>query len=441
LAGRQQRGRRSICRSDLGGGTSGTGTVFRRNTDGTGFTNLHSFGSPPSPSPNTDGSRPYGRLVLSGDTLYGTASSGGASGIGTVFAVNTDGTGFTNLHSFAVDGGLNPGGSNPYGGLVLSGDMLYGTANLGGAANNGTVFAINTNGTGFTNPHSFTATLGDAGVEDDGTNSDGASPFGGLVLWGNTLYGTAQYGGVFGNGTVFALNTDGTGFTDLYSFTGVDDGSSPSASLLPWGNTLYGTAYGGSSSGAGTVFALATNGTGFTNLHSFTGGTGGSSPYNGLVLIGNALYGTVASGGDSDSGAVFSINTDGTSFTNVYSFTALPGFETGTNTDGALPVGGLVSSGSTLVGTAEYGGDFGSGTIFSLSLPAVIAPQLTIVLSGGDIILTWPATPAGFTLQSTTNLAPPAVWSASPLGAALFNGQNTVTNLTPGTQQFYRLYQ
>ena len=40
------------------------------------------------------------RLILSGNTLYGTASSGGSSGDGTVFAVNTDGTGFTTLHSF-----------------------------------------------------------------------------------------------------------------------------------------------------------------------------------------------------------------------------------------------------------------------------------------------------------------------------------------------------
>ena len=46
-------------------------------------------------------------------------------------------------------------------------------------------------------------------------------PYGGLILSGNTLYGTAQYGGSSGNGTVFAVNTDGTGFTNLYSFTAI----------------------------------------------------------------------------------------------------------------------------------------------------------------------------------------------------------------------------
>ena len=67
--------------------------------------------------------------------------------------------------------------------------------------------AVNTDGTGFTILHSFTG------------GSDGADPFAGLILSGNTLYGTARFGGSSGNGTVFAVNTDGTGFTTLYSFS------------------------------------------------------------------------------------------------------------------------------------------------------------------------------------------------------------------------------
>ena len=45
------------------------------------------------------------------------------------------------------------------------------------------------------------------------TNSDGAFPYSGLVLLGNTLYGTTTQGGSGGVGTVFSVNTDGTGFT------------------------------------------------------------------------------------------------------------------------------------------------------------------------------------------------------------------------------------
>src|SRR5258705_551059 len=85
------------------------------------FTTLHSFTaiSDSCPCPNSDGGRPVAGLILSGNTLYGTAT-GGSSGYGTVFAVNTDGTGFTNLHSFTADGG-----TFPYAGLIVSGNILY----------------------------------------------------------------------------------------------------------------------------------------------------------------------------------------------------------------------------------------------------------------------------------------------------------------------------
>jgi uncharacterized repeat protein (TIGR03803 family) len=213
--------------------------VFAVHTDGTGFTNLHSF------TGGSGGGLPYGGLVLTNNALYGTASDSG-SGNGTVFAVHTDGSAFTNVHNFTAlsDGAV------PYAGLILSGNTLYGTANYGGSSDEGTVFAVHTDGSGFTNLHSFTALTYN-------TNSDGANPFAGLILSGNTLYGTAQYGGSSGRGTVFGLNTDGMGFTNLHSFTGGSDGASPDAGLVLAGNILYGTTYGGGSSGHGTVFSIS----------------------------------------------------------------------------------------------------------------------------------------------------------------------------------------
>src|SRR2546427_248239 len=92
------------------------------------FTTLHSFN-------NTDGASPQSRLVLSGSTLYGTAVYGGSSGWGTVFKINTDGTGFTTLHTFT--GG---DGAELVAGLILSGNTLYGAAYVGGSSGNGTVF-------------------------------------------------------------------------------------------------------------------------------------------------------------------------------------------------------------------------------------------------------------------------------------------------------------
>jgi uncharacterized repeat protein (TIGR03803 family) len=123
----------------VNGGPSGKGSVFAVNTDGTGFTNLHSFPAlDPASSTNSEGSNPQGSLILSGDTLYGTASSGGNSGNGTVFRINTNGMGFTNLHSFDGDND----GTRPFAGLIQSGNTLYGTAFSGGHSRNGTVFKL-----------------------------------------------------------------------------------------------------------------------------------------------------------------------------------------------------------------------------------------------------------------------------------------------------------
>ena len=349
------------------GGSSGLGTVFAVNTNGTGFTTLYSFTATSgangnhSLGTNSDGAVPNAGLILSGNTLYGTTQSGGSSGWGTVFAVNTNGTGFRTLHGFTdtsgSDGGygVNRDGASPYAGLILSGNTLYGTTQYGGSSGWGTVFAVNPDGTGFTNLHNFTATAGSAG--GCGTNSDGVNPVGGLILSGNSLYGTAVQGGSSGWGTVFAINTDGTGFTTLHSFT-FNDGAYPWDRLILSGNTLYGTAAVGRS-GAGTVFAIKTDGTGFTNLHNFTFNDG-SRLRAGLILSGNTLYGTAYDGGTSGNGTVFAVNTDGTGFTKLHDFAGRPD-------EGGNPYG-LILSGNTLFGMSFNGGRSDYGTVFSISL-------------------------------------------------------------------------
>ena len=77
-------------------------------------------------------------------------------------------------------------------------------------------------------------------------------------------------------------------------------------------------------------------------------------------------------------------------FTTLHSFTATSAH---TNSDGANPLAGLIISGNTLYGTAYRGGSSGNGTVFSLSLGSVSAPQLTTILAGGSIILRWPRRP------------------------------------------------
>ncbi len=420
------------------------GKVFAVNTDGTGFTNLHGLG----------GSE--GGLILSRDTMYGTTPSAGPLNSGAVFAMKTDGAGFTNLYSFTMGSTdasgnyTNSDGANLFAGLVLCGTTLYGVASAGGISGKGTVFALNIDGTEFTTLHSF-------------SGSDGANPRAGLVLSSNLLYGTTCSGGPSGNGTVFAVNISGTGFGILHSFD-YSDGSCPNGLVLS-GNTLYGTAMQGGGYGNGTVFSLNTDGTGFATIHNFTAAhiygysqtnSDGIYPLGSLILSGDTLYGT-SSGGGNWGGTVFALKTDGTGFTTLYSFTSgncssvlfgppCP------NSDGAGPLGGLVLSGKTLYGTTSQGGGYGYlgsggnfvgfGTVFSLSFP----PELSIIPSRENVVLSWPTNYAGFdyagyALQSTTDLGPSAAWTTNAPAPVVVSGKYTVTNPITGRQQFYRLSQ
>ena len=137
---------------------------------------------------NAEGLQPQAGLLLSGDTLYGTTLFGGTDGTGTLFALNTNGSSFQVLHQFApaIGGLTNLDGMEIRAGLMLSGNTLYGTAGGGGTNHWGTVFSINTDSSGFKVLHTF-----GANVDANGNPLDGGLPEGGLVLSGGTLYGTA----------------------------------------------------------------------------------------------------------------------------------------------------------------------------------------------------------------------------------------------------------
>ena len=248
------------------------GTVFKLNTNGSGFTVLAN---------GSDGAQAQGGLVLSGDSFYGTTSAGGSTGAGVVFKVGTNGTGFGILHTFSPATNESKSGDNlyangdgaiPLGTLASSGGVLYGTTQIGGTFGVGTVFRLNTDGTGFTNLYYFT------------NGADGAFPTAGLVLSGSALYGTASASQPFSaevggkESTIFKINTDGTGFTNLYNFTALfdgtnSDGSTPESGLVLGVDTLYGTTLYGGPGGPGTLFRINTNGMGFTNIHSFDSGS------------------------------------------------------------------------------------------------------------------------------------------------------------------------
>src|SRR5207249_8317063 len=108
---------------------------------------------------------------------------------------------------------------------------------------------------------------------------DGWLPYGGVVQGADgALYGTTANGGSYDDGgTVFKLNTNGSGYMVLFSFdssfqTGCPhcNGYTPQAGLVQGiDGALYGTTFGGGSNNVGTVFKISTNGTGYATLHSF----------------------------------------------------------------------------------------------------------------------------------------------------------------------------
>jgi uncharacterized repeat protein (TIGR03803 family) len=120
----------------LTGGRNNGGTVFRLNPNGTGFVVLRNF-----TGVGGDGKSPRATLVQSrSGILYGTTISGGAAGVGTIFQMNPDGSGYTVLKSFLQD---SYDGIDPHAGLLLANDgTLYGTTSAGGRDQNGTIFSV-----------------------------------------------------------------------------------------------------------------------------------------------------------------------------------------------------------------------------------------------------------------------------------------------------------
>ena len=91
-------------------------------------------------------------------------------------------------------------------------------------------------------------------------------------------------------------------------------------------------------------------------LHTFAGGAGGLSPNTGpLATDGTTLYGTTEWGGAYGSGCIYKIDADGTDFQVLHSFA-------GGTTDGMRPISNPILAGSWLYGTTFLGGGSGSGS-------------------------------------------------------------------------------
>jgi uncharacterized repeat protein (TIGR03803 family) len=269
------------------------------------------------------------------------------------------GINLTTLSEFNPDNGEQPNDS-----LVLASDgNLYGTTIAGGTNGVGVVFKVNANA-GLTVLHYFS------------TNTwDGAYSYAPLIVGpNNNLYGTTAYGGVYGQGTIFEITTNGL-FTQLYSFgseiNDLDyalDGSIPRAALtLGSDGNYYGVTDNGGTANEGTVFQFSTNGI-LTTLHSFAGNGNnddGLYPLFAPLVEGTkgVFYGTTYSGGTNNDGTVFRV-TAGGAFTTLFEFDG---------TNGLNPYAGLTfGTDGKLYGTTSGGGTYQDGNVFQITTNGIL---------------------------------------------------------------------
>jgi uncharacterized repeat protein (TIGR03803 family) len=363
------------------------------NKDGSGYVTLHSFNLQ-----SNDGLSPQAKLIEGSDrALYGTTLEGGTGDQGTVFKLSKDGGGYMVLHHFTSNAGDVWG--TPEALLEGSDGGLYGTTSYGGSNAVGSVFKLNKDGTGYMILYSF------------GNTNNSLSPSGLIEGRGGWLYGTTSAGGSAGVGTVFKLKKDGTGYSVLRSFAGNDgDGQYPHGGLvLGSDNALYGTTLSGGRERVGTVFRLNPDGSGYGVLRSFSKSGGDGFNPNAALVEGSdgALYGATEYGGTTDAanidgaGIVFKLNKDGSGYTVLHRFSYSGG-------DGGHPAAGLIKgSDGALYGTTLQGGDLNRGTVFKLfsSTPLVSVTRMEFDGTIAHLSLSGGAAGQTFQLQTSTNLA------------------------------------
>ena len=300
---------------------------------------LHSFGCPPK------GANPYAGVIRdSAGNLYGTAANGGAANKGVVFKLDTSGH-QTVLYSFT--GGAD--GGYPYAGVIRdSAGNLYGTTYLGGTANVGVVYKIDTIGQE-TVLYTFTG------------GADGSYPYAGVIRdSAGNLYGTTEGGGTVYSGVIYKLDTVGQE-TVLCNFSGVG-ASNPYAGVIgDSAGNLYGSTYYGGTAGGGVVYKLDTTGQA-TVLYNFPSGSNGRNTEAGVIRdsAGN-LYGTTNQGGTAAYGVVYKLDTTGQA-TVLFSFP--------NPVDGSIPfnAGVVGDSAGNLYGTTANGGVANKGVVYKLDV-------------------------------------------------------------------------
>lgn len=332
------------------GANAGAGAVFKMAQDGKEYHVLHRFDA------SKEGANPSGGVLIASDgRLYGTCNLGGTNNSGTVWVMKADGSEFAVLHHFSSSADCRNPEAEP---MEASDGKLYGTGYNGGGSARGGVFTLSKTGAGYSVLNGF----------NFGGNAAPRGPLGGLVEGPNgQLYGTTEFGGVADKGSLFCLSRDGQIRSVIASLGTVADGAmNPSSSLLLASDgRLYGTTYAGGINGAGAIYRVALDGTAFARLTSFPVDANGlKEPRAALVQAPDGSFlGTTRVGGAAGQGGVFRLTAGGDALSTSLEFTGLNG-------DGARSRGPLLRvAGGVYYGTTFGGGSQDRGTVFRILIP------------------------------------------------------------------------
>jgi uncharacterized repeat protein (TIGR03803 family) len=293
---------------------------------------------------STDGSQPQSGLVMDeSGNLFGTTTTGGTYGDGTIFEIPAGTNSVTTLASFNGDSPPPPFSDT----LLDENGNLFGTTYYDGAFNAGSIFELPAGSNSITTLASFNG------------NGPESYPTGNIVMdsSGNIFgMGQTQDGN---NAEVYELAAGSNSITPLAEIL---NAPSPNPGLtMDAKGDIYG-ATGDEDAAESTVFEIAKGSNTVTTLVSATNYFEEQQAFqpNGLLVDSQGnIFGTSGEGGsDGESGYVFEITAGSNSITNLASFNSVDGYQ---------PLGPLIMDGDgNLYGTTSYGGASGGGTVFEL---------------------------------------------------------------------------
>ncbi|MEO6327951.1 MAG: choice-of-anchor tandem repeat GloVer-containing protein [Ginsengibacter sp.] len=328
------------------GGNKGAGVIFSYDPSSSIFTKLRDFEI-------ANGDYPNGLMQASNGKLYGMTYRGGTSGYGVIYSYDPSSSNYTKLREIAS----NESGSKVSASLLQASDKkLYGTTRFGGTSGGGVIFSYDPSSSTYTKLKDF-------------NGANGKAPTGSLLQAGNgKLYGMTPNGGSLGYGVIFSYDPSSSTYTKLKNFDGTS-GASPYGSLMQARNEkLYGMTAKGGSNDYGVLFSYDLSSSTYIKLMDFNN-VNGSNPYGSLIQATDGkLYGITINGGSSGDGIIFSFDPSSSTYAELFDFD----YPDGSNSYGNL----LQASDGKLYGITYYGGNNGSGVIFSFDLSTLTYTKL-----------------------------------------------------------------